>query len=183
MGLRKPFLSLFRCFAFQQEMEITLIGLQKAGKSRLVNVLTGQTDTEDMIPTVGFNLKKATKRNLTIKCWDLGGQPRFRRMWERYCRAVSVIVYVVDAADHDNLSVSRAELHDLMNKPSLSGIPLLVVGNKIDEPGALSEQALIDAMGLDTVTDRDVGCFMISCKNSTNIDSVLDWVVKYSKQR
>lgn len=54
--------------------------------------------------------------------------------------------YVVDAADHDNLSISKSELHDLLNKPSLRGIPLLVLGNKIDKPGALSKQALTDEM-------------------------------------
>jgi len=28
--------------------------------------------------------------------------------------------------------LSQFELHDLLNKPSLNGIPLLVLGNKID---------------------------------------------------
>jgi hypothetical protein len=46
-----------------------------------------------MIPTVGFNMKKVTKGNVTIKLWDIGGQPRFRSMWERYCRGVNAIVY------------------------------------------------------------------------------------------
>uniref|UniRef100_A0A0D3C6L7 Uncharacterized protein n=1 Tax=Brassica oleracea var. oleracea TaxID=109376 RepID=A0A0D3C6L7_BRAOL len=50
--------------------------------------------------------------------------------------------YVVDAADPDNLSVSKSELHDLLSKTSLNGIPLLVLGNKIDKPGALSKEAL-----------------------------------------
>lgn len=48
--------------------------------------------TEDTIPTVGFNMRKVNKGNVTIKFWDLGGQPRFRGMWERYCRGVSAIV-------------------------------------------------------------------------------------------
>lgn len=39
-------------------------------------------------------MRKVAKGNVTIKLWDLGGQPRFRSMWERYCRAVSAIVYV-----------------------------------------------------------------------------------------
>lgn len=38
---------------------------------------------EDMVPTVGFNMKKVTRGNVTIKLWDIGGQPRFRSMWER----------------------------------------------------------------------------------------------------
>ena len=37
--------------------------------------------------------EKSQKRNVTIKIWDLGGQRRFRTMWERYCRGVSAIVY------------------------------------------------------------------------------------------
>jgi len=47
-----------------------------------------------MIPTVGFNMRKVTKGNVTMKLWDIGGQPRFRSMWERYCRGVNAIVYV-----------------------------------------------------------------------------------------
>ncbi|XP_054795521.1 ADP-ribosylation factor-like protein 8a isoform X2 [Prosopis cineraria] len=139
--------------------------------------------SEDMIPTVGFNMRKVTKGNVTIKLWDLGGQPRFRSMWERYCRAVSVIVYVVDAADHENLPVSKGELHDLLSKPSLNGIPVLVVGNKIDKPEALSQQDLTEQMGLKSLANREVCCFMVSCKNSTNIDTVVDWLVKYSKSK
>ncbi|KAL2906503.1 ADP-ribosylation factor-like protein 8a [Bienertia sinuspersici] len=167
MGIWEAFLNWLRSLFFKQEMELSLIGLQNAGKTSLV----------------GFNMKKVTKGNVTIKLWDLGGQPRFRSMWERYCRAVSAIVYVVDAADHDNISISRSELHDLLSKTSLSGIPLLVLGNKIDKPGALSKEGLMDQMDLKSITDREVCCFMISCKNSTNIDAVIDWLVKHSKSK
>lgn len=31
-------------------------------------------------------------RPLLTQLWDIGGQPRFRSMWERYCRGVSAIV-------------------------------------------------------------------------------------------
>ncbi|KAH1082461.1 hypothetical protein J1N35_022222 [Gossypium stocksii] len=174
---------LCECLFFKQEMELSLIGLQNAGKTSLVNVVATGGYSEDMIPTVGFNMRKVTKGNVTIKLWDLGGQPRFRSMWERYCRSVSAIVYVVDAADPDNLSISRSELHDLLSKPSLNGIPLLVLGNKIDKPESLSKQALTEEMGLKSITDREVCCYMISCKNSTNIDSVIDWLVKHSNSK
>jgi len=30
-----------------------------------------------------------------LKVWDIGGQPRFRSTWERYCRGVNAIVYVL----------------------------------------------------------------------------------------
>nr|ADE76986.1 unknown [Picea sitchensis] len=81
------------------------------------------------------------------------------------------------------MPISKSELHDLLNKPSLHGIPLLVLGNKIDKPEALSKQALQDQMGLESITDREVCCYMVSCKNSTNIDVVIDWLVKHSKTK
>ncbi|RDY09265.1 ADP-ribosylation factor-like protein 8a [Mucuna pruriens] len=71
----EAFINWLRSLFFKQEMELSLIGLQDAGKTSLVN--TGGY-SEDMIPTVGFNMKKVTKGNVTIKLWDLGGQPRFR---------------------------------------------------------------------------------------------------------
>ncbi|KAK9000599.1 hypothetical protein V6N11_081088 [Hibiscus sabdariffa] len=91
--------------------------------------------------------------------------------------------YVVDAADAENLSVSRRKLHDLLSKSSLNNIPLLVLGNKIDKPEALSKEGLTEQMGLKSITDREVCCYMISCKNSTNIDTVIDWLVKHSKSK
>lgn len=83
-------------------MELTLVGLQNSGKTTLVNVISVKSAlidqsgqfSEDMIPTVGFNMRKVTKGNVTLKFWDIGGQPRFRSMWERYCRGVNAIVYV-----------------------------------------------------------------------------------------
>lgn len=55
-------------------MELALIGLQNAGKTSLVNVVATGAFHEDMIPTVGFNMRKVTKGAVTIKLWDLGGQ-------------------------------------------------------------------------------------------------------------
>ena len=59
---------------------------------------------------------------------------------------VAFCSYVVDAADYENMSVSKCELHDLLSKSSLNGIPLLVLGNKIDKPDALPEDDLTERM-------------------------------------
>jgi ADP-ribosylation factor-like protein 8 len=60
-------------------MELSLVGLQNAGKSSLVGALTTGSFREDTIPTVGFNMRKVTKGGVTIKMWDLGGQVRVGR--------------------------------------------------------------------------------------------------------
>jgi ADP-ribosylation factor-like protein 8 len=112
---------------WKKEMELSLVGLQGAGKTSLVQVLTTGVFHEDTIPTVGpnatllepsilyahvhasglanpclgqsslcnhvdtqvgFSIKRIVKGSVIIKVWDLGGQPRFRMLWERYCRSV-----------------------------------------------------------------------------------------------
>ena len=64
-----------RSLFFREEMEITLVGLQNSGKTTLVNVIATGQYQEDMIPTVGFNMRKITKGRVTMKIWDIGGQP------------------------------------------------------------------------------------------------------------
>lgn len=53
--------------------------------------------------------------------------------------------YVVDSVDPAALEQSRSELYALLSKPSLEGIPLLVLGNKNDVDGALGDD-LVERM-------------------------------------
>ena len=54
------------------------MGLQNAGKSSFVNVINTGSFEENMIPTVGFNMRKVQKGKVTIKIWDMGGQVHCR---------------------------------------------------------------------------------------------------------
>jgi len=164
-------------------MELTLVGLHSSGKTTLVNVIASGAFQSDMIPTVGFNMRKVTKGNVTIKFWDIGGQPRFRSMWERYCRGVNAIVFVLDSADMDKLESAKTELQNLLQKPLLAGIPLLVLGNKNDLPGALTVEQVIEKMDLKSITNREVSCYSISAKNQVNIDLTLQWLIKHASKK
>ncbi|KAF7726197.1 ADP-ribosylation factor-like protein 8B [Apophysomyces ossiformis] len=177
----QSFLEWLRSLFFKTEMELTLVGLQNSGKTTLVNVIASGQFIEDSIPTVGFNMRKVTKGNVTMKLWDIGGQPRFRSMWERYCRGVNAIVFVVDAADHDKLEAAQTELKNLLDKPQLANIPVLVLGNKNDLSDALTAEQLIDVLQLKSITNREVSCYSISAKNQVNIDVTLQWLIKKGK--
>jgi ADP-ribosylation factor-like protein 8 len=135
-----------------------------------------------MIPTVGFNMQKAQRGRVTIKFWDLGGQPRFRSLWERYCRGVNVILFVVDAADTSRLETAKNELHNLLDKPQLQNIPVLVLGNKNDLPEALNGDQLIEALDLASLGQgREISCYSISAKNIVNIDITVQWLIRHAK--
>lgn len=127
-------------------------------------------------------MKKVAKGHVTLKCWDIGGQPRFRSMWERYCRGVNAIVFIVDSADVAALPVANEELHALLEKESLNGIPLLVLGNKSDLPEKVSVDELIESLDLKGISNREVSCYGISAKEETNLDAVLQWLVARSSK-
>lgn len=177
MGVFTRFWDWLLSFFWSTELDITVIGLQNAGKTSLVRVLAGGEFTIETMPTVGFNMKKVRKGHVTLNCWDIGGQPRFRTMWERYCSGATAIMFVVDSTDQPALPVAREELHMLMNNPVVEGIPLLVLGNKSDLPSKLSVDDLIDALDLKAVAHREVSCYGISAKEETNLEAVVQWLV------
>ncbi|KNZ80947.1 ADP-ribosylation factor-like protein 8A [Termitomyces sp. J132] len=146
---------------FSKAAEIAVVGLQASGKTSFVNVLTSGQWSEDVVPTVAFNFRKIRKGNVTLKVWDVAGQPRFRNMWERYCNGVDAIVFVVDSMDPDKFNSARFELHQLLSQYSLTGVPLLVLGNKNDLEGHATVKQLISALQLDQIRDRPVSCYSV----------------------
>ena len=53
---------------------------------------------------------------------------------------------MVDAANSETLGAAKTELHNLLDKPQLQGIPVLVLGNKRDLSNALDEKKLIEEL-------------------------------------
>lgn len=159
-------------------MEIAVLGLANAGKSSFVQVINTGTFEENMIPTVGFNMHKVQRGKVTIKVWDMGGQKKFRDLWERYCRGVEVIVFVVDSDDPKNFPLAHKSLKHLLSRPSLAHIPLLVLLNKNDLRTAIKPEDIVAQLELNQIRDRDVAYYSISCKNITNIGNVLEWIIK-----
>ena len=86
----------------------------------------------------------------------------------------------MDAADEVALPVAKEELHTLLSKPTVNGIPLLILGNKSDLPGKLSVDDLIEALDLRKITYREISCYGVSAKEETNMDAVLQWLVARS---
>ena len=69
-----------------------------------------------------------------MKCWDIGGQQKYRGEWGRYTEGCSVILFVVDVADYKKIPTAKKELHKLVigaERGNTAPIPMLILANKI----------------------------------------------------
>jgi ADP-ribosylation factor related protein 1 len=61
-----------------------------------------------------------------------------RAIWERYYNEANAVVFVVDSADLDRLEEAKKEFLSLCENNILQNVPIMIIANKQDLPGALS---------------------------------------------
>lgn len=126
-----------------------------------------------------------------FRTYDLGGHKEARRVWKDYFQSVDGVVYLVDAADASRIAESKVELDGLLGDPDLATTPFVILGNKIDVNGALSEPQLRDALGLHQTTGkgsvqvpqnmRPIEVFMCSIVNREGYGPGFQWLSQYIK--
>jgi len=111
---------------------IAFIGLDGAGKTTIVNSLTGREDRK-VIATVGVNQPRVIKAcGIQAKLFDLGGSESFRKAWQDRVARSHGIVFVVDASCATRLLEVRDEFRAYINTSVLQGKPVLIMLNKED---------------------------------------------------
>ena len=166
---------------FSRKMELVIVGLENAGKTTFLNQIS-QGEPGQPVPTIGLNVRQVQKGNLSMKIWDLGGQVQYRPEWPRYAKGTGAIVFVVDASAGDLLQLARKELHLMLEDRELTGVPLLVLANKVDLEPHLSEPEIIQGLNLDYVIENPWVVISISALRGTNIERVVDWLINKSKE-
>ncbi|XP_035289525.1 ADP-ribosylation factor-like protein 9 isoform X1 [Anguilla anguilla] len=130
----------------RSEKQVLVLGLDGAGKSSMLQGLTGSGTRRQCRPTRGFNFMSLNTPACQLDFLEIGGGEDLRRYWAEYLRRTHVLVYVVDSSDRRRLPLAKDELHRLLRAEGQ--LPVLVLGNKQDKPDAVSVPELREALSL-----------------------------------
>lgn len=132
----------------RREIKGCVLGLDSAGKTQLGNFLTA-LEKKETVPTIGFHVASFTYKNISLNCFDVGGQKVLRNLWKHFYAGSDIIIYVVDSNDRDRIKESAAELHQCLENVELAKATLLIYANKQDLPNAVSVAELYKLMKVD----------------------------------
>eukprot|EP01029_Cantina_marsupialis_P027792 TRINITY_DN774007_c0_g1_i1.p1 TRINITY_DN774007_c0_g1~~TRINITY_DN774007_c0_g1_i1.p1 ORF type:complete len:193 (-),score=59.05 TRINITY_DN774007_c0_g1_i1:122-700(-) len=144
---------LFSLGLYKKEAKILFLGLDNAGKTTLLSLLKSDR-VEIPEPTLHPNSEELVLGKNKLRTFDLGGHEPARLLWSRYYPETDGIVFMVDAADPHRFPESKKELDRILTNDELSKVPIVVLGNKIDDPAAVDEMALRRSMGLITTSGQ-----------------------------
>ncbi|ESN94863.1 hypothetical protein HELRODRAFT_186023 [Helobdella robusta] len=137
---------------------LVMVGLDSAGKTTVLYRLKFDQYVST-VPTVGFNCEKikgtlGKAKGVSFIVWDVGGQDKVRPLWRSYTRSTDGIVFVVDSADTERIEEAKVELLRTTRTPETQGVPIVVIANKQDLPGALNVTIVEKILGLQELSTQ-----------------------------
>lgn len=136
----------------QGTLHVVMLGLDSAGKTTALYRLKFDQYL-NTVPTIGFNCEKVKgtvgkAKGANFLVWDVGGQEKLRPLWKSYTRCTDGIVFVLDSVDVERIEEAKMELMRTVKSPDNMGVPILVLANKQDLPGAKEPRDLEKLLGL-----------------------------------
>ena len=126
--------------------KICFIGEAGVGKSTLVSLLQGRVNRARQPktkPTIGLSIEESVIADNKCTIWDLGGQKRFKPMWDDFVRNSGLAVLVCDSTK-ENVEKTK-KLYDRYSRHI--GAKVIAIANKQDIPGALKAGVVQKKLG------------------------------------
>ncbi|MCK4286021.1 MAG: GTP-binding protein [Candidatus Lokiarchaeota archaeon] len=120
--------------------KIIVIGDPAVGKTSLLRNFSDEGFESEYIATVGVNITKekvsikndiGEEKEVSLMIWDIAGQPQFYMLHRPYFNGADGMLLVYDITRSSSFS-NVNNWYSTSVKYGLSGIPRVLIGNKID---------------------------------------------------
>ncbi len=158
--------------------KISVLGLDRAGKTSLLQRLKLGKWKSDTSPTIGMNAETFYINGIKFTAWDLGGQIQFRNaLWKTYTKNSVGLIFVIDIKDRMRRPEVRATLQKILEYRHLDKIPLAIFANKIDLiKEEMTVNDLKNILGIKKIADRKVKILKTSAKTGEGIVDGVYWL-------
>ncbi|XP_069809384.1 ADP-ribosylation factor-like protein 16 isoform X4 [Dendropsophus ebraccatus] len=161
-----------------------VLGPSGVGKTllmkRLHKLCTKDSDLGEVPPTqptVGTNLTDLTIQRTRVTVREVGGS--MVPIWPSYYKDCQTVLFIVDAANINQVSASCIQLLSLLSAPALSTSSVLVVFNKTDLPCCMSLVEMKSLFRLDDIVSsakQSITVLETSALEGTGLQEVLQWL-------
>ena len=159
---------------FTKKLQIVMLGLDSSGKTTLLyrmKLKHNMPSEHQPQPTTAFNVETIRpydttdnvsitntsnikyNKNLKFVIWDTAGHDDVRPLWRAYVRKSDAMIFVIDSSDSARFDEARTELDSILCSTESHGIPLLILANKQDAPGAVTSLEMARKLDLDSLKD------------------------------
>ncbi|MHA2296677.1 MAG: GTP-binding protein [Candidatus Hodarchaeales archaeon] len=137
-------------------MKICLLGDGAVGKTALKERYLGKGFTTSYLLTIGadFAVKKLDLdgREVKFQIWDLAGQERFNTVRSLYYSGSHGALLVFDVTRSDSFRNVVKWIEEFRKHVKKEGVPLILIGNKIDIRDPNNVNHITTEMGTDLAT-------------------------------
>ncbi len=162
---------------------VTICGLDKAGKTAIINYLI-HGEFKETTPTMGVNREVINFPKLQINIFDMGGQADFRPIWQEINEKTDALIYVIDSVDHMRFDETKAIFNDILDNQIGGKIPVLILLNKKDLPDRITQVDLVKNFGLiETEYEIEWAVFETSAKTGAGIIEAFSWFKEKMEER
>ncbi len=176
-------------FEFQEYfVKAFIYGIDEVGKSSLVRrIKTGEFSENFFTPTRKFNIEYVQdEEKRVLALWDMPGQYSFRKKWLIGLQDSNFLIYMFDVANQLRFEEAKSEFWKIINRYDIVGVPLLILGNKVDlletesqlgrEGLTRLKNELMDYFEFERIENREWQFLLTSVKTNKNMSQVVDFI-------